>query len=224
MSGEFSQNDTLQSIASEVKTRLESVGKQSTTDDRTKQQSIDNNRRPKVNKVARHSQPVADRVITSLQFNEELGLTLERTHVGKIILSEDPQKLLDTKYNDLIKLYAPLLSIVNRAINNIPVDDRHKLYNFNDQNVPDRNSPKLDKDGNQMYSSSPLDKLRSDFDVILSDESCVNALKTFKEALSKLRSESKFNSPEFKSENPYINKVRSAPEANKAQRRGGHGR
>jgi hypothetical protein len=223
MSGEFSQDGDLLKIAQEAKDRLQTGNKQSIQDDRINQRSNDNNQRPK-SRTVRHSQPAAERVITSLQFKEDLGLTLERTHVGKIVLSEDPQKLLDTKYNDLIKLYAPLLSIVNRALNNIPVDDRHKLYNFNDQNELDRKSPKLDKDGNQMYSSSPLDKLRSDFDAILADESCVNALKAFSEALSKLRSESKFNSPEFKSESPYINKVRSAPEAPKAHGRGGRGR
>lgn len=160
--------------------------------------------------------------ITSLAYSEELGLTLERTHLGKQLLYEDPKKLLGKEYNAITKTVIPLLVLANKALNSIPVDERYKVYAKDAEGKPIKGEPQLDPQGRPVYTVSYLDKVQHDLDILLQDQAFVKALGSLTEAMAKHRDE--FYTPELKTDKPYINKVKSAPAPEKSTGRGGRGR
>lgn len=175
------------------------------------------------NKVVRKApKRAAERVIPSLSFTEETGLSLELTHVGNTILYEDPKKLFSKEFNPLLKLMVPVLSLANKALNGIPYDERHKVYAKDANGRPVKDSPQLDGYGNPVYTQSYLDRVTHDLRIILSDEACRAAISSLTDAVAKHRDE--YITPEFKSESPYMNKVKSVPSRAKNTSYGGYDR
>lgn len=160
--------------------------------------------------------------ITSLAFSEEMGLTLERTHLGKQLLYEDPKKLLGKEYNTIVKNVVPLLVLANKALNSIPVDERYKVYAKDAEGKPLKGEPQLDPQGKPVFTESYLDKVRHDLDILMRDPAFTKAISSLTDAMAKHRDE--FYTPELKTDKPYINKIKSAPAPEKSTGRGGRGR
>jgi hypothetical protein len=147
------------------------------------------------------------KVITSLAYSEEYGLTLERTHVADKLLHEDPKRLLGTEYNAVLKPMVFMIALSNRAINGIPLDERHKVFNQDASGRPIKDSPALDAEGKQKYSTSLLDKLKHDLDILIKDPNFTKAISSLTDAMAAHREE--FLSPELKTDQPYVKAVKS---------------